>query len=76
MISSQGEPEGFRQTEGGKRKMAKKGLVIYASWTGNTEKVALRFQKVFEKYGWECDMLKVTKHTDVKTYPRKLTSRR
>ena len=49
--------------------MSKKSLIIYASWTGNTEKVALRFKKVFEKYGWECDMLKVIKHTDVHNPP-------
>ena len=44
--------------------MAKKSLVMYASMTGNTEKVALRFKKVFEKMGWECDMLKVDGNTD------------
>jgi hypothetical protein len=49
--------------------MAKKSLIVYASWTGNTEKVALRFKKVLEKYGWECDMFKVDHHTDVKHPP-------
>lgn len=49
--------------------MAKKSLIIYASWTGNTEKVALRFKNVFDKYGWNCDILKVTKHTDVHNPP-------
>ncbi len=45
--------------------MPKKSLIMYASLTGNTEKVALRFQKVFIEKGWECDLLKVTKKTDI-----------
>jgi flavodoxin len=49
--------------------MAKRSLIMYTSWTGNTEKVANRFKKVFEKYGWECDMFKVDHHTDVKNPP-------
>jgi hypothetical protein len=40
--------------------MSKKSLVLYASQTGNTEKVALRFKKVFEKYDWKCDIFKIT----------------
>jgi hypothetical protein len=54
---------------GGRRKVPKKSLIIYASWTGNTEKVALRFKKVFDKHGWECDVLKVTRRTDVHNPP-------
>ena len=49
--------------------MAKKSLIIYSSQTGNTEKVALRFQKVFKQKGWECDLFKVDKNTDVKNPP-------
>jgi len=52
--------------------MAKKSLIMYTSWTGNTEKVANRFKKVFEKYGWKCDMFKVDHHTDVKNPPFEL----
>jgi hypothetical protein len=43
--------------------MGKKSLVMYSSHTGNTEKVALRFKKAFEKKGWECDLFKITKKT-------------
>jgi len=46
--------------------MSKKSLVLYASWGGNTEKVAMTFKKVFERKGWQCDVLKVTKKTDIK----------
>jgi multimeric flavodoxin WrbA len=45
--------------------MTKRSLILYASMTGNTEKVALRFKKVFEKKGWECDIFKIDKKTDV-----------
>ena len=49
--------------------MSKRSLILYASRTGHTEKVALRFKQVFEKYGWECDMLKIDKNTDVTASP-------
>lgn len=45
--------------------MPKKSLILYASWGGNTEKIALTFKKVFDEFGWQCDVLKVTKNTDV-----------
>ena len=34
--------------------------------TGNTEKVAMRFKQVFEKMGWECDLLKIKQDTDLR----------
>jgi len=43
--------------------MAKKSLIIYTSYTGNTEKVAIRFKAVLEKHGWSCDMFKIDKNT-------------
>jgi len=49
--------------------MAKKSLILYQSRTGNTEKVALRFKKVFEKKGWDCTLFKVGKDTDVVNPP-------
>lgn len=52
--------------------MPNKSLILYSSWGGNTEKVAFRFKQVFEKMGWECDTLKVTKKTDVKNPPVRL----
>jgi hypothetical protein len=44
--------------------MAKRCLVTYSSYTGNTEKVALRFKETFEKKGWQCDIFKVRKNAD------------
>ena len=46
-----------------------KSLIVYASYSGNTEKVAAVFKNVFEKYGWECDMFKITKNTDFEHPP-------
>lgn len=45
--------------------MNKKCLVIYATHTGNTEKVALRIKNTFTKHGWECDMFKLDRKTDL-----------
>ena len=42
-----------------------KSLIMYQSLTGNTEKVAMRFKEVFEKKGWQYDVLKIDKNTDV-----------
>jgi flavodoxin len=47
----------------------KKSLILYQSTTGNTEKIALSFKKVFEKRGWDCEMFKVDKKTDTKKPP-------
>jgi flavodoxin len=47
----------------------KKGLILYQTMTGNTEKVALRFKEVFDKKGWECDIFKVDKSMDVENLP-------
>jgi flavodoxin len=46
-----------------------KSLIVYASYSGNTEKVAMVFKRVFEKYGWECDAFKITKKTDFEHPP-------
>ena len=44
--------------------MGKKCLIVYSSYTGNTEKVAMRFKEVFENRGWQCDVFKVRKNAD------------
>ena len=43
--------------------MTKRALIMYFTMTGNTTKVANRFQEVFKKRGWECDVLKVDRKT-------------
>lgn len=45
--------------------MAKRVLFLYASRTGNTEKIANRMKDTFTKYGWECDSLKIGDNTDI-----------
>jgi hypothetical protein len=54
--------------------MAKKALIVYASITGNTEKVAYRIRDTIEKKGqpwgdWTCDISKVTKNSDKRQAP-------
>ena len=49
--------------------MAKKSIIMYASWTGCTEKVAVAFKQAFEKKGWECDLFKVDHNTDMENPP-------
>ncbi len=44
--------------------MGKKCLITYASFTGNTEKVAQRIKATFENQGWQCDIFKVRKNAD------------
>ncbi|MBN1191849.1 MAG: hypothetical protein JXA46_19010 [Dehalococcoidales bacterium] len=42
--------------------MGKTCLITYTSFSGNTEKVALRFKSTFEQQGWNCDLFKVRKN--------------
>jgi hypothetical protein len=39
-------------------------LIVYSSFTGNTEKVAERFESTFRRNGWACDRVKVRKTAD------------
>ncbi len=47
----------------------KKGLILYQSMTGNTEKVARRFLEVFKSKGWDCDIFKIDKDITVDNMP-------
>jgi len=58
--------------EGEKKKTAKKGLVMYASHTNNTVKVAERFRITLEKNGWQCDIAKISKDDDPTAFPYKI----
>lgn len=49
--------------------MTKKSLILYASMTGNTEKVAGIFREVFRKHGWECDVTKIDAGIDPRQPP-------
>lgn len=49
-------------------KTPRKALIIYASLTGNTEKIATKFKEVIETKGmpwgeWQCDVFKATKNS-------------
>ena len=49
--------------------MAKKCLIFYSSFTGNTEKVALKFKTTFERNDWECDIFKIRKKAEDILHP-------
>jgi hypothetical protein len=44
--------------------MGKRCLILYSSYTGNTDKVAARFKATFERNGWACNSVKVRKVAD------------
>ena len=52
-----------------KEKKTKRALIMYFTITGNTTKVVNRFQEVFKKRGWECDVLKIDRKTDLGQSP-------
>lgn len=47
----------------------KRGLVIYATRTNNTTKVAERFKSTLEKNGWQCDLVKIEQNSDPMAVP-------
>lgn len=44
--------------------MGSRCLIVYSSYTGNTEKVAGRFRTTFERLGWQCDLVKIRKRAE------------
>lgn len=42
----------------------KKALIMYASITGNTKKIAEAFRDSFEHYGWAVDLIRITNKTE------------
>lgn len=46
--------------------MANHALILYASSTGNTAKVAETFRQVLEGYGWRVAMLQLEENTDLR----------
>lgn len=47
----------------------KKGLILYQTMLGNTEKVARAFEKAFINKGWDCDVFKIDKDITVDNMP-------
>lgn len=45
--------------------MANRALILYASSTGNTEKLALVFRDVLTEYGWGLDLVHLAEDTDL-----------
>ena len=45
--------------------MANRALILYASSTGNTEKLALVFRDVLTEYGWGLELVHLDEDTDL-----------
>jgi hypothetical protein len=60
------------EPESEKKKTSKKSLVMYASHTNNTAKVAERFKSTLERNGWQCDISKIEKDSDPLAFPYKI----
>jgi hypothetical protein len=50
--------------------VAKKSLIVYSSYTGNTEKVAVRLETTFARSGWLCDRVKIQKRAEDILHPK------
>jgi hypothetical protein len=50
--------------------VVKKSLIVYSSYTGNTEKVAVRLEAAFAKNGWHCDRVKIQKRAEDILHPK------
>jgi len=44
--------------------MGRRSLIVYTSFTGNTEKIAGQFKRTFEKNGWTCDSVRIRKKAE------------
>jgi len=52
-----------------KKKTSKRSLIMYASHTNNTAKVAERFKSALERNGWQCDISKIKQDGDPTAFP-------
>ena len=50
--------------------MGRRSLIVYTSFTGNTEKIAGQFKRTFEKNGWTCDSVRIRKKAEDILNPR------
>jgi len=55
-----------------RNKAPKRSLIMYASHTNNTTKVAERFRSTLEKNGWQCDTFRILQDGDPTTIPYKI----
>jgi len=58
--------------ESEKNKTSKRSLIMYASHTNNTAKVAERFKSALERNGWQCDISKIKQDSDPTAFPYKI----
>lgn len=58
--------------ESEKKKTSKRSLVMFASHTSNTARVAERFKTTLERNGWQCDISRIEQNGDPTSFPYKI----
>jgi hypothetical protein len=69
MLAGLNEAHAESESESKKKKTSKRSLIMYASRTNNTTKVAERFKSTLERNGWQCDIFKIQQKGDAMTFP-------
>lgn len=69
MLAGLREAHSASATENQKEKTSKRGLIMYASRTNNTTKIAERFKSTLERNGWQCDIYKIEQNGDPMAFP-------
>jgi hypothetical protein len=69
MLARAGNAMAASGNEGEKKTTSKRSLIMYASRTNNTARVAERFKSTFERNGWQCDIFKIEKDSDPMAFP-------
>jgi hypothetical protein len=57
------------EPESGKKKAQKRSLIMYASRTNNTTKVAEHFKSTLERNGWQCDTFRISQDGGPTAFP-------
>jgi hypothetical protein len=69
MLAGLKEALSASEPESQKKKTSKRSLIMYASRTNNTTKVAERFKSTLERNGWQCDIFKIQQKGDPMAFP-------
>ena len=69
MLAGLKEALSAAEPESQKGKTSKRSLIMYASRTNNTTKVAERFKSTLERNGWQCDIFKIQQKGDPMAFP-------
>jgi flavodoxin len=69
ILAGSGDVMAASISENENKSKTKRSLIMYASRTNNTTKVAERFKSTLEKNGWQCDIHKIEQNSDPMAFP-------